>query len=88
MRVRIARDELRRLRELTAAINRLECEITGVIVTRARGHPAHARLHRPPPQRRQDHPRGDPLPEALPRPARLAASPTADLVREISQSLD
>jgi len=31
MRVRIARDELRRLRELTLAINRLECEITELV---------------------------------------------------------
>jgi transposase len=31
MRVRIARDELRRLRELTLAINRLEREITELV---------------------------------------------------------
>jgi hypothetical protein len=31
MRVRIAREELRRLRELTLAINRLECEITELV---------------------------------------------------------
>jgi transposase len=31
MRVRIARDELRRLRELTVAINGLECEITELV---------------------------------------------------------
>ena len=31
MRVRIARDELRRLRELTQAINQLEREITGLV---------------------------------------------------------
>jgi hypothetical protein len=30
MRVRIAREELRRLRELTLAINRLEREIAGL----------------------------------------------------------
>ena len=31
MRVRIARDELRRLRELTAAINQLERDVTGLV---------------------------------------------------------
>jgi transposase len=31
MRVRIARDELRRLRELTLAVNRLEREITELV---------------------------------------------------------
>src|SRR5918994_1443888 len=134
MRVRIARDELRRLRELTLAINQREREITTlvatiapqllsepgfgpliaaklvgeiagaqrfataaklaraagvapipassgntqrhrldqggnpqinaalhrVIVTRARCHQPTRRLHRPPPQRRQEHPRSDP----------------------------
>ena len=38
--------------------------------------PAHPRLHRTPAQRRQEHPRSDPLPQALPRPPRLAP-PTA-----------
>ena len=39
--------------------------------------PAHPRLHRPPPQRRQEHPRSDPLPQALPHPPRLATAATA-----------
>ena len=151
MRVRIARDELRRLRELTLAINRLEREITELVaqiapqlltepgfgpliaaklvgeiagaqrfataakLARAAGvapipassgntqrhrldqrrqppdqrrasphhrhpralSPAHARLHRPPTRRRQEHPRSDPLPQALPRPPRLAPPPAA-----------
>ena len=151
MRVRIARDELRRLRELTLAINRLEREITELVTQIApqlltepgfgpliaaklvgeiagaqrfatrgqagprRGRradprqlgqhaaptarpgrqppdqrraaprhrhprplpPADARLHRPPPQRRQEHPRSDPLPQALPRPPRLATPAAA-----------
>src|SRR5215204_4456850 len=146
MRVRIARDELRRLRELTLAINQLEREITTLVATIApqllsepgfgpliaaklvgeiagaaalrdtreagsrgrrradprqlRQHPApparpgrqppdqrcttprdrdpralsptYTRLHRAPPQRRQHHPRSDPLPQAIPRPPRLA----------------
>jgi hypothetical protein len=38
--------------------------------------PGDPRLHRPPPPRREDHPRSDPLPQALPRPPRLA-TPTA-----------
>jgi transposase len=145
-RVRIARDELRRLRELTLAVRRLEREITELVTSiapqlltepgfgpliaaklvgeiagahrfataaklaRAAGvapipassgntqrptarpgrqppdqrgaaprdrhprplPPTNPRLHRPPPQRRQEHPRGDPLPQALPRPPRLA----------------
>jgi transposase len=151
MRVRIARDELRRLRELTLAVRRLEHEITELVgqiapqllsepgvgpliaaklvgeiagahrfataakLARAAGvapdsrqlrehaaptarprrqppdqrraaprdrhpsplPPAHARLHRPAPQRRQEHPRSDPLPQALPRPPRLATAPAA-----------
>ena len=150
MRVRIARDELRRLRELTVAIKRLERAITELVGQiapqllneariraadrrqarrRDRRRPAlrdtgparprrgrrtdprelrqhtapaarpgrqpsdqrgpawrdrhsralprtHARLHREATQRRQDHPGGDPLPQALPRPPRLAP-PTA-----------
>ena len=151
MRVRIAREELRRLRELTHTINALEREITElvgqiapqllnepgfgpltvaklvgeiagaqrfatsaklaraagvapipassgntrrrrlgrggnrqinaalhrVIVTRARCHAPDARLHRPQTQRRQEHPRRDPLPQALPRPPRQAPAPAA-----------
>ena len=151
MRVRIARDELRRLRELTLAINRLEREITELVdadraaaAHRARVRaadrrqarrrdrrrpalrdagqarprrgrradpgqlgqhptpparpgrqppdqrgaaprdrhpralpPADARLHRTPTQRRQEHPRSDPLPQALPRPPRLAPAAAA-----------
>jgi hypothetical protein len=147
MRVRIARDELRRLRELTQAINQLEREITklvgqiapqlahpagvraadrrqarrrdrrrpalrdtGQARPRRRGRadprqlgkhpapttrpgrqppdergasprdrhpralsPADPRLHRQTTQRRQEHPRSDPLPQALPRTASLAA---------------
>ena len=146
MRVRIAREELRRLRELTLAINRLKREITELVgqiapqllnepafgplisgqarrrdrrraalrdsgQARARRRrradprqlgqhaapparprrqppdqrraaprdrdprplsPADTRLHRTSPQRRQEHPRSDPLPQALPRPPRLA----------------
>src|SRR4051812_40698756 len=151
MRVRIARDELRRLRELTLAINRLEREITELVAQIApraaeragvraadrrqarrrdrrrpalrdsgqasprggrrtdprqlgqhaapptrpgrqppdqRGAaprhrhphalpPADARLHRAPAQRRQEHPRSHPLPQALPHPPRLATPATA-----------
>jgi transposase len=150
MRVRIARDELRRLRELTLAISRLEREITELVQQLApqllaepgfgpliaaklvgeiagaqrfrdagevgprrrrradprqlRQHaapparprrqppdqrgpaprdrhsrplpPTDARLHRAPTQRRQEHPRSDPLPQALPRPPRLAPTPS------------
>jgi transposase len=150
MRVRIARDELRRLRELTQAITGLEREITELVgqlaprlvsepgfgpltaaklvgeiagaqrfahggqarprrrrcadpgqlgqhpppAARPRRQPpaqrgpsprdrhprplprADARLHRPTPQRRQEHPRSDPLPQALPRPP-LLATPAA-----------
>jgi len=149
MRVRIARDALRRLRELTLAINRLEREITElvaqlapqllaepgfgpliaatlvgeiagarasrsgqagprrgvapipassgntqrhrldrggnhrqtnaalhrVIVTRARCHQP-TRLHRHTTHRTQEHSRSDPLPQAPPRPPRLAPPPT------------
>jgi transposase len=151
MRVPIARDELRRLRELTLAINRLEHEITELVgqiapqlltepgfgpliaaklvgeiagaqrfatpakLARAAGvvpipassgsmrrqrlghggnrqinaalHPRHRhpcplspadpRLHRKTTQRRQEHPRSDPLPQALPHPPRLATAPAA-----------
>jgi transposase len=151
MRVRIARDELRRLRELTLAINQLEREITTFVEqiapqtahrTRLRAadrrqarwrdrrrpalrdlgetgprrgrradprqlgkhaapaarpgrqppdqrgtaprhrHPrtlpsADPRLHRASTPRRQVHPRGDPLPQALPRPPRLATTSAA-----------
>ena len=151
MRVRIARDELRRIRELSQTIKALEAEIAeprrrdrAAAAHRARvrtvdggqarrrdrrraalrdpsqarprrrrradprqlgQHPAttprpgrqppdqrraaprhrHPRplpprnpgLHRPPPRRRQDHPRSDPLPQALPRPPRLATAPAA-----------
>ena len=45
--------------------------------------PADARLHRPPPQRRQEHPRSDPLPQALPRPPRLATAPAAHPAQDI-----
>jgi transposase len=150
-RVRIARDELRRVRELTLAINQLECEITELVeqlapqllaepgfgpliaaklvgeiagaqrfatpakLARAAGvapiparlrqhaapparpgrqppdqrraaprdrHPrplslADTRVHRAPALRRQEHPRSDPLPQAPPRPPRLATPPTA-----------
>ena len=146
MRVRIARDELRRLRELTATIKALEAEITELVtalapqlvaepgcgpltaaklvgeiagadrfasdaklaraagiapipassgrtdrhrldrggnrqinaaihriaVTRARCDAAHAGLHRAQEGRRQDQPRRHPLPQAPPRPPRLA----------------
>ena len=149
MRVRIARDELRRLRELTLAIHQLEREITQlvaqiapqllaepgfgpliaaklvgeiagaqrfataaklaraagvapipassgntqrhrldqggnrqinaalhrVIVTRARCHPETRDYIATATQRRQDHPRSHPLPQALPRPPRLAPTP-------------
>ena len=57
-------------RQINAALHR-------VIVTRARCHHPDPRLHRPPPQRRQEHPRSDPLPQALPRPPRLATPPAA-----------
>ena len=40
--------------------------------------PADPRLHRPPPRRGQDHPPSDPLPQALPRPPRLATAPPAN----------
>src|SRR3954464_9996649 len=147
MRVRIARDGLRRLRELTPAVIQLEGEITAIVqrlapellaepgfgpliaaklvgeiagadrfptaakLARAAGvaripassgntirqrldtggnppaqrraaprhrHPRplphpDARLHRAPAPRRQDHPRSDTHPQALPRPPRLAA---------------
>jgi transposase len=150
MRVRIARDELRRMRELTQAINQLEREITElvgrlapqlvnepgfgpliaaklvgeiagaerfataaklaraagvapipaareipnanastsggsrqinaalhrVIVTRAAAT-SHPRLHRTATQRRQEHTRSHPLPQALPRPPRLATAATS-----------
>ena len=126
MRVRIARDELRRLRDLTVAINRLEREISaswppppspprsrippfpprggrradprqlgkhpapparpGRQPSDQRGAsphhrhprplpPAHTRLHRASTPPRQEHPRSDPLPQALPRPPRLAPTP-------------
>ena len=39
--------------------------------------PAHTRLHRQATRRRQEHPRSDPLPQALPRPPRLAPPTTA-----------
>jgi len=39
--------------------------------------PADPRLHRPPAGRRQEHPRGDPLPQALPHPPRLATATAA-----------
>jgi hypothetical protein len=39
--------------------------------------PRDARLHRAAPSGRQDHPRSHPLPQALPRPPRLATPPTA-----------
>ena len=39
--------------------------------------PTHPRLHRPTPQRRQEHPRSHPLPQALPHPPRLAPAATA-----------
>ena len=157
MRVRIARDELRRLRELTQAINQLEREITELVgqirtaaaqraglraadrrqarrrdrrrpalrhtgQARPRGgrrtdpsqlgkHPASAarprrkppdqrgaapgdrhpralspadpRLHRPPTRRGQEHPRSDPLPQALPRAPRLATAPAAHPAQDI-----
>ena len=57
-------------RQINAALHR-------VIVTRARCHPADPGLHRPAPRRRQDHPRSDPLPQALPRPPRLATPAAA-----------
>jgi hypothetical protein len=149
-RVRIARDALRRLRELTLEINRLEREITELVEQiapqllaepgfgpliaaklvgaiagagrfatpaklarrRCRADPrqlgqhatlparpgrqppdqrrasprdrhprtlpsADARLHRASAQRRQEHPRSDPLPQALSRPPRLATAPAA-----------
>jgi hypothetical protein len=149
MRVRIACDELRRLRELTLAINRLEREIAELVEQiapqllgepgfsrrslpsssarsparsasrhrrswlarrawrrsrQAREHAApparpgrqppdqrrtaprdrhpravsraHTRLHRTATPRRQEHPRSDPLPQALPRPPRLAPAPS------------
>jgi transposase len=157
MRVRIARDELRRLRELTQAVIGLEREITELVgqlapqllsepgvraadrrqarrrdrrrpalrhtgQARPRGgrstdpgqlgkHPApaarprrkppdqrgtaprdrhpralsppDARLHPAPAQRRQEHPRSDPLPQALPRPPRLATAPAAHPAQDI-----
>jgi transposase len=150
-RVHIARDELRRIRELSQAIKTLEAEIAKLVATIApqlltepgfgpltaaklvgeiagaqrfatpaklaraagvapipassgntqrqrldhggnppdqrRPSPRHrhpralpprdARLHRPTLQRRQDHPRSHPLPQALPRPPRLATPPAA-----------
>ena len=162
MRVRIARDELRRLRELTLAINRLEREITElvaqiapqlltepgfgpliaaklvgeiagaqrfataaklaraagvapipassgntqrqrldqggnrqinaalhrVIVTRARCHqPTRDYIARRR-ARRQEHPRSDPLPQALPRPPRLATAPAAPPRQEHSPPIN
>ena len=39
--------------------------------------PADPRLHRTTTQRRQEHPRSDPLPQALPHPPRLATPPAA-----------
>ena len=156
MRVRIARDELRRLRELTQAVTRLEREITELVgqlapqllsepgfgprsppsrrrdrrrpalrhtgQARPRGgrrtdpgqlgqHPApaarprrkppdqrgtaprdrhpralsppDARLHPAPAQRGQEHPRSDPLPQALPRPPRLATAPADHPAQDI-----
>jgi len=157
MRVRIARDELRRLRELTEAVTGLEREITELVgqlapqllsepgfgpliaaklvgeiagaqrlrhtgQARPRGgrrtdpgqlgqHPApaarprrkppdqrgtaprdrhpralappDARLHPAPAQRGQEHPRSDPLPQALPRPPRLATAPAAHPAQDI-----
>jgi len=56
-------------RQINAALHR-------VIVTRARCHPPNPGLHRPPPRRRQDDPRSHPLPQALPRPPRLATPAT------------
>src|SRR3954447_1323367 len=45
--------------------------------------PADARLHRAPAPRRQEHPRSDPLPQALPRPPRLATAPAAHPAQDI-----
>ena len=56
-------------RQINAALHR-------VIVTRARCHPQ-PRTTSPAAERRQDHPRSDPLPQALPRPPHLATPPAA-----------
>jgi len=45
--------------------------------------PPDARLHPAPAQRRQEHPRSDPLPQALPRPPRLATAPAAHPAQDI-----
>jgi hypothetical protein len=68
-------------RQINAALHR-------VIVTRARCHPETRDYIARRRSEGKAHPRGDPLPEALPRPPRLAAPSTAHPVREISQSLD
>jgi transposase len=57
-------------RQINAALHR-------VIVTRARCHPATQDYIARRPRRRQDHPRSHPLPQALPRPPRLATPPAA-----------
>src|SRR6266545_1832504 len=57
-------------RQINAALHR-------VIVTRARCHPETRAYIEPPTPRRQDHPRSDPLPQALPRPPRLAPAAAA-----------
>ena len=59
-------------RQLNSALHRLA-------ITKARPGPRDHRLPRPQASRRQDPPRSDPLPQAPPRPPRLAPAPARSL---------